>query len=153
MRNKQAFMRIGAATLLAIVASQAAAQTPSAQWTKAKPILEAALTCSRLDGSFQTAEKALTSAGWDRESAVNLPLQVTPFGLPTQRVLVMRDGGEHTYRAYLPGVTEAQLVKAAKLKRGKDGQGYGRATKLGVLTASVEDGVTALTCTVNTEDY
>lgn len=134
------------------VAAAGAAQ-PSAQWTKAKPILEAALACSSID-KFATAEKALGSAGWDSSQGITpvaLPLELKTFGLPTQKVAVVRDGFEHIFRSYLPGVTVEQAAKAAKLKLGKDGHQYLRVTKLGVLTTDTEEGVTTLTCRVDTE--
>lgn len=139
----------------AVAASNAAAAPvqPSAQWSKAKPILEAALACASVD-KFATAEKALSGAGWSSDQGVTpvaLPVELKTFGLPTQKVAVVRDGFEHIFRSYLPGVTVEQAAKAAKLKLGKDGHQYVRVTKLGVLTTDTEEGVTTLTCRVDTE--
>lgn len=136
----------------AAAAAQPSAQ-PSAQWAKAKPILEAALACTSVD-KFATAENALGSAGWNSSQGVTpvaLPVELKTFGLPTQKVAVVRDGFQHIFRAYLPGVTVEQAAKAAKLKLGKDGHQYVRVTKLGVLTTDTEEGVTTLTCRVDTE--
>ena len=131
-----------------------AARAAADPWIKAKPVLEAALSCKRIDNSFTLAEQALQGAGWNVSQGVQpvaLPVSLTVFGLPTQRVAVFRDGGEQLYRSYLPGTSLAQAVKAAQLKLGKDGQEYGRVTKMGVLTAGTEDGVTTLTCTFDSE--
>jgi hypothetical protein len=155
MTNKNA-LRYAAAGCLIVLASGSAAARPqpaAAQWTKAKPILEAALSCTRLD-NFKVAEKALEGAGWNSSQGVEpvtLPVQLKPFGLPTQKVAVVRDGFEHIFRSYLPGVTIEQAAKAANLKLGKDGHQYVRATKLGVLSTDTEEGVTTLTCRVDVE--
>jgi hypothetical protein len=150
-------LRLAAASCLVILAAgnpaAAAAAAPSAQWTKARPILEAALACTSID-KFATAEKALGGAGWTSDQGVTpvtLPVELKTFGLPTQKVAVVRDGFEHIFRSYLPGVTVEQAAKAAKLKLGKDGHQYVRVTKLGVLTTDTEEGVTTLTCRVDTE--
>jgi hypothetical protein len=137
-------------------ASAAAAPAAGAagQWTQAKPSLEAALACSRIDADFASAEQALVSAGWNPSQGstpVMLPVPLQSFGLTTQRIAVSRDSGEQVYRAYLPNVSIAQIAKAAKLKLGKDGKEYGRVTKLGVLTAATDEGVTTLTCTIDSE--
>lgn len=143
------------ACLLAAVTSPAGAATGAAgPWAKAAPVLEAALACNRIDNHFTLAEQALQGAGWNVSQGVTpvaLPVTLKVYGLATQRVGVFRDGGEQLYRSYLPGVSLAQAVKAAKLKLGKDGQEYGRVTKMGVLTAGTEDGVTTLTCTFDSE--
>lgn len=131
-----------------------AANGNTAQWSKAKPLLEAALSCQRIDSHFQLAEQALAGAGWNSSQGttpVALPVPLQVFGLTTQRIAIARDSGEQTYRAFLPGVSVAQAVKAAKLKLGKDGKEYGRMAKLGVLTAGTEDGVTTLTCIFDSE--
>lgn len=150
------FLGISAtALLLAVtVAPAGAAHGNTSQWTRAKPLLEAALSCNRIDQQFQLAEQALASAGWNGSQGItpaDLPVPLQVFGLTTQRIAIAREGGEQTYRAFLPGVSIAQAVKAAKLKLGKDGKEYGRMTKLGVLTAGTEDGVTTLTCMVDSE--
>ena len=134
-------------------AGAAAAAQPSAQWTKARPILEAALACTSVN-QFAAAEKALGGAGWNASQGVTpvaLPVELKTFGLPTQKVAVVRDGFEHIFRSYLPGVTVEQAAKAANLKLGKDGHQYLRVTKLGVLSTDTEEGVTTLTCRVDTE--
>ena len=155
MTNKNALCCALAASLIVLASGNAAArpQPATAQWAKAKPILEAALSCSRVD-NFKVAEKALEAAGWNSSQGVEpvtLPVQLKPFGLPTQKVAVVRDGFEHIFRSYLPGVTVEQAAKAANLKLGKDGHQYVRATKLGVLSTDTEEGVTTLTCRVDVE--
>ena len=77
--------------------------------------------------------------------------RIRTSGLYVRKVAVSRDGGEKTYRSYLPGLTVQQLAKSASLKLGKDGKTYGRLTKVGVLSAGMEGGEVTLTCTVNTE--
>lgn len=137
-------------TLLSVsFGAQAAAPSP-----KAMSILEAALSCTQLPANFQPAQDVLASAGWDSsqgETPVPLPAALKVFGLPTQKIAVSRDGGEQYYRAYFPGVSQQNLIKAAKLKLGKDGKQYGRVTRLGVLTADTHDGASTLTCTIDTE--
>ena len=149
-KNTSAFM--AAACLLAATGGMALAATDP--WIKAKPVLEAALSCSRIDSHFTLAEQALQGAGWNVSQGVQpvaLPVALKVFGLATQRIAVFRDGGEQLYRSFLPGVSIAQAVKAAQLKLGKDGQQYGRVTKMGVLTTGTEEGVTTLTCTFDSE--
>ena len=82
---------------------------------------------------------------------VTLAEPVKVYGLSVRKVAVSRDGGEQTYRSYLPGLTVQQLAKSGSLKLGKDGKTYGRLTKVGVLSAGMEGGEATLTCTVNTE--
>jgi hypothetical protein len=154
MLTKNALRVAVTGCLVVFAAGNAAASAQqSAQWTKAKPILEAALACTSLD-KFATVEKALGTAGWNASQGitpVTLPVQLKSFGLPTQKVAVVRDGVQHIFRSYLPGVTIEQAAKAAKLELGKDGHQYVRVTKLGVLTTDSEEGVTTLTCRVDVE--
>ena len=121
---------------------------------KARALLEQALACTAIDKHFDFAESALKQAGWRPEQGVSpiaLPAPLKVYGLNTSKIAISRDGGEQTYRSFLPGVNSQQVVKAASLKLGKDGKRYGRATKLGVLTLGAENGETTLTCTVDTE--
>lgn len=121
---------------------------------KTKALLEQALACTAIGKRFDLAESALKQAGWQPEqgvSPVTLPEPLKVYGLSTTKIAVARDGGEQTYRSFLPGVNSQQVIKAASLKLGKDGKRYGRATKLGVLTLGTENGETTLTCTVDTE--
>ena len=139
-----------AITLLIAPLSSYAAAPPA----KAVAILESAFSCTQLASNFEPAQALLASAGWDISQGakpVTLPFALKVFGLPAQKVVVLRDSGEQLYRAYFPGVSQQSLIKAAKLKLGRDGQEYGRATKLGVLTAGTEDGVSTLSCTIDTE--
>lgn len=143
------------ASMLAAFAMGAprAGAADAAAWAKARPSIEAALTCASID-KFKQAEGTLASAGWNASQGtdpVTLPVPLKVFGFDTLRIAVANDSGEQVYRAFLPGITVAQLAKAAKLKPGKDSQHYSRATKLGVLSAGTEEGVTALTCTIDTE--
>lgn len=137
-------------TLLSVsLGAQAAAPSP-----KALSMLEAALSCTQLPANFQPAQDVLASAGWNGsqgEKPVALPAPLKVFGLTTQKIAVSRDSGEQYYRAYFAGVSQQELVKAARLKLGKDGKQYGRVTKLGVLTADTQDGASTLTCTIDTE--
>lgn len=121
---------------------------------KARALLEQALACTAIGKRFDFAEAALKQAGWRPEQGVSpiaLPEPLTVYGLNTSKIAISRDGGEQTYRSFLPGVNSQQVVKAASLKLGKDGKSYGRATKLGVLTLGTENGETTLTCTIDTE--
>ncbi|BDT57230.1 hypothetical protein MasN3_07240 [Massilia varians] len=121
---------------------------------KARALLEQALACTAISKRFNFAEAALKQAGWRPEQGVSpiaLPEPLKVYGLNTSKIAISRDGGEQTYRSFLPGVNSQQVVKAASLKLGKDGKSYGRATKLGVLILGNENGETTLTCTVDTE--
>lgn len=121
---------------------------------KAKQLLEQALSCTAIGKSFGAAEFALKRAGWQPDQGVtpvSLPQSLEVYGLGTRKVAISRDGGEQTYRSYLPGISLQQVIKAASLNLGKDGKTYGRVTKLGVLSASMENGEATLTCTVDVE--
>ena len=121
---------------------------------KARALLEQALACTAIGKRFDFAEAALKQAGWRPEQGVSpiaLPTPLKVYGLNISKIAISRDGGEQTYRSFLPGVNSQQVVKAASLKLGKDGKSYGRTTKLGVLTLGTENGETTLTCTVDTE--
>ena len=121
---------------------------------KARALLEQALACTAIGKRFDFAEAALKQAGWRPEQGVSpiaLPKPLKVYGLNISKIAISRDGGEQTYRSFLPGVNSQQVVKAASLKLGKDGKSYGRATKLGVLTLGTENGETTLTCTIDTE--
>ena len=96
----------------------------------------------------------LKQSGWNPHQGVTpvtLAEPVRVYGISVRKVAVSRDGGEQTYRSYLPGLTVQQLAKSASLKLGKDGKTYGRLTKVGVLSAGMEGSEATLTCTVNTE--
>lgn len=122
--------------------------------SKARQILERALSCTAIDKQFSHAEAVLKQAGWKPEQGVapiTLPEPLKVYGLSTAKIAVSRDGFEHTYRSLVSGVSVQQVIKAASLKLGKDGKNYGRTTKIGVLTVGTENGETALTCTVDAE--
>lgn len=121
---------------------------------KAKLALEQALTCASVGRSFAAAEAELGKSGWRNGQGVTpvaLPKPVTVFGLTVRTVAVSRDGGEHTYRSHLGESTPLQLIKAAGLKRSKDGRSYTRTTKLGVLSMDTVNKEVVLDCTVDTE--
>jgi hypothetical protein len=121
---------------------------------KAKAQLEQALGCAAIGPRFESAESLLKQSGWNSDQGVTpvaLAEPVKVYGFSVRKVAVSRDGGEQTYRSYLPGLTIQQLAKLASLKLGKDGKTYGRLTKVGVLSAGMEGGEATLTCTVNTE--
>jgi len=122
--------------------------------SEVKTMLEQALSCTTIVKRFDVAEAALKRIGWSPESGIAtivLPEPLRVYGLTATKLGVSRDGFEHVYRSYLPGVSKRQAIKAASLKLGKDGRSYGRATKTGVLTVAAESGETTLTCTVDTE--
>lgn len=121
---------------------------------KTKAQLEQALGCAAIDPRFELAESLLKQSEWSSDQGVTpvtLTEPVKVYGLSVRKVAVSRDGGEQTYRSYLPGLTIQQLAKSASLKLGKDGKTYGRLTKVGVLSTGMEGGEVTLTCTVNTE--
>lgn len=121
---------------------------------KTKTQLEQALSCTAIGPRFELAESLLKQSGWNPDQGVTpvtLAAPVKVYGFSVRKVALSRDGGEQTYRSYLPGLTVQQLAKSATLKLGKDGKTYGRLTKVGVLSASMEGGEATLTCSVNTE--
>ena len=121
---------------------------------KTKAQLEQALSCTVIGPRFELAESLLKQSGWNPDQGVTpvtLAEPVKVYGFSVRKVAVSRDGGEQTYRSYLPGLTVQQLAKSASLKLGKDGKTYGRLTKVGVLSAGMEGSEATLTCTVNTE--
>lgn len=121
---------------------------------KAKAQLEQALGCAAIGPRFESAESLLKQSGWNSDQGVTpvaLAEPIKVYGFSVRKVAVSRDGGEQTYRSYLPGLTVQQLAKSASLKLGKDGKTYGRLTKVGVLSAGMEGSEVTLTCTVNTE--
>jgi len=121
---------------------------------KTKAQLEQALGCAAIGPRFELAESMLKQSGWNPDQGVTpvtLAEPVKVYGFSVRKVAVSRDGGEQTYRSYLPGLTVQQLAKSASLRLGKDGKTYGRLTKVGVLSAGMEGGEATLTCTVNTE--
>ena len=121
---------------------------------KTKAQLEQALSCTVIGPRFELAESLLKQSGWNPDQGVTpvtLAEPVKVYGFSVRKVAVSRDGGEQTYRSYLPGLTVQQLAKSGSLKLGKDGKTYGRLTKVGVLSAGTEGGEATLTCTVNTE--
>lgn len=121
---------------------------------KARVRLEQALGCAAIGPQFELAESMLNQSGWNPGQGVTPVMLAEPvkvYGFSVRKVAVSRDGGEQTYRSYLPGLTIQQLAKSALLKLGKDGKTYGRLTKVGVLSAGLEGGEATLTCTVDTE--
>lgn len=136
------------------VARSADNQTAPPMDAKARAQLEQALACTAIGQRFDLAETALKQVGWRPDQGVTpvtLAEPVKVYGFGARKIAVARDGGEQTYRSFLPGVGLQQVVKAASLTLGKDRKTYGRVTKLGVLSAAFESGETTLTCTVTTE--
>jgi hypothetical protein len=121
---------------------------------KAKSALEQALSCNGRNADWPAAEAALKQAGWKFEQGIDpvaLPWSLKVYGFNTQTAAFALDGGEQTYKSFFPGVTSAQLIKAAGLSLGKDKKSFGRATKGGVLTVDTEAGMGVLRCTVVVE--
>lgn len=121
---------------------------------KGKAQLEQALACVSIGRQFDQAEAVLKQSGWQSDQSITpatLSVPINVYGFSSRKIAVSRDGGEQTYSTYLTGISLQQLVKAASLKLGKDGKTYGRVTKIGVLSAGLENGEITLTCTVNTE--
>lgn len=135
-------------------ASSKESSQPADAKAKAKAQLEQALGCAAIGPRFESAESLLKQSGWNSDQGVTpvaLAEPVKVYGFSVRKVAVSRDGGEQTYRSYLPSITVQQLAKSASLKLGKDGKTYGRLTKVGVLSAGMEGSEVTLTCTVNTE--
>src|SRR5574343_117141 len=129
-------------------------EAPQPVDAKTKAQLEQALSCTAIGPRFELAESLLKQSGWNPDQGVTpvtLAEPVKVYGFSVRKVAVSRDGGEQTYRSYLPGLTVQQLAKSGSLKLGKDGKTYGRLTKVGVLSAGTGGGEATLTCTVNTE--
>lgn len=121
---------------------------------KGKAQLEQALACVSIGRQFDPAEAVLKQSGWQSDQGITpatLSGPINVYGFSSRKIAVSRDGGEQTYSTYLSGISLQQLVKAASLKLGKDGKTFGRVTKIGVLSAGLENGEITLTCTVNTE--
>ena len=92
---------------------------------KTKAQLEQALSCTAIGPRFELAESLLKQSGWNADQGVTLVTLAEPvkvYGFSVRKVAVSRDGGEQTYRSYLPGLTVQQLAKSASLKMGKDGK-------------------------------
>ena len=95
---------------------------------KAKAQLEQALGCAAIGPRFESAESLLKQSGRNSDQGVTpvaLAEPVKVYGFSVRKVAVSRDGGEQTYRSYLPSITVQQLAKSASLKLGKDGKTYG----------------------------
>lgn len=92
---------------------------------KTKAQLEQALSCTVIGPRFELAESLLEQSGWNPDQGVTpvtLAEPVKVYGFSVRKVAVSHDGGEQTYRSYLPGLTVHQLAKSASLKLGKDSQ-------------------------------
>lgn len=72
---------------------------------------------------------------------------ITVFGLPIQTIKIFRESGEDSYRAFTQGVTQSQMILAARLKKGQ--WGFERSTKVGVITVEDYDGL-SFKCVVAT---
>lgn len=72
---------------------------------------------------------------------------LTVFGLPIQTIKIFRESGEDSYRAFTQGVTQSQMILAARLKKGK--WDFERSTKVGVVTVEDYDGL-SFKCVVAT---
>ena len=128
--------------------------SPKPVGVKTKAQLEQALSCTAMSPRFELAESLLKQSGWSSAQGVTpvtLAEPVKVYGISVRKVAVSRDGGEQTYRSYLPGLTVQKLAKAASLKLGRDSKTYGRLTKVGVLSAGMEGSEATLTCTVDSE--
>lgn len=127
---------------------------PPAAWeTKGRLALQHALACVSAGRGFAAAESELSKAGWrDGPAAaatpVLLPKDVSVFGLKVRAATVSRAEGTDVYRSHLGDATPLQVIKAARLKRGKDGVSYSRPGALGVLSLDSDKGEVTLTCTV-----
>ncbi|MCL2523398.1 MAG: hypothetical protein FWF20_04865 [Betaproteobacteria bacterium] len=131
-------------------ASGAGKAPPSAMSAKTRKQLEQVLECKPFSAKLDKDGQALFDKLWAANKAVQLPEPITVFGLSTSKVEFSQDGDVSMSRSYLPGIGLQQAIKAAGLKADKNGN-YSRRTKVGDLTASVENGETTLDCMVS--DY
>ena len=74
------------------------------------------------------------------------PLMV--FGLPITTISIFRESGEDAYRVYPRGLSEQEMIAAARLTKHK--WGYQRTTKAGVISVENYEGL-YLQCSVVTE--
>lgn len=72
---------------------------------------------------------------------------LTVFGLPIKTIKIFRESGEDSYRAFTQGVTQSQMILAARLKKGK--WDFERSTKIGVVSVEDYDGL-SFKCVVET---
>lgn len=68
-----------------------------------------------------------------------LKTPLTVFGLPIQTITIFRESGEDAYRAFTKGVTQPQMILAARLKKGQ--WGFARNTKAGVIRVENYNGL------------
>ena len=139
----------GSKSAVATPAGKAPASSISA--TQRRDI-EKGLSCQRtatLDASLKAAGIPVTG------DAAPAPDGLTVFSLPVAKVAFSRESGEVSHAAYFaPGVSLQKIVAAAKLRADK-GNYYRQVTVekgvVGFLTASVQNGVPLLKCSVDYE--
>jgi len=130
--------------------SSAGSAPSSAMSAKTKKQLEQVLECKPFTAKLDKDGQALFDKIWAANKAVQLPEPISVFGLSTSKVEFSQEGDVSMSRSYLPGISLQQAIKAAGLKADKNGN-YNRSTKVGDLTAHVENGETTLDCFVS--DY
>lgn len=149
----------GAPTNFWVVGYDSKAVAAQADKVRASPIgaaqrrdLENALSCrltTTLDASLKSVGIPVTG------DAAPAPDGLTVFGLPVAKVAFNRESGEVFHAAYFaPGVSLQKVAAAAKLRADK-GDFYRQVTVAkgvrGFLTASVQNGISFLKCSVDFE--
>jgi len=125
--------------------------TPVVLDAAARQQLEQALSCAPISNRFEQARLAIRNSGWDDggiDTVITLAEPIKVYGFNTRKVMVWRDSEAQRYRSILSGVSLAQVVKAARLKPGKEGAAIRRVNIVTVLKAESENGQVVLTCTV-----
>jgi hypothetical protein len=125
--------------------------TPVVLDAAARQQLEQALSCAPISNRFEQAGLAIRNSGWDDggiDTVITLAEPLKVYGFNTRKVMVWRNSDEQRYRGILSGVSLAQVVKAARLKPGKDGKAMRRVNLVSILKAESENGQVVLTCTV-----
>lgn len=80
-----------------------------------------------------------------------LKTSLTVFGLPIQTITIFRESGEDAYRAFTKGVTQPQMILAARLKKGQ--WGFARNTKAGVIRVENYNGLHFECATAMSSEY
>ncbi|MDZ4298802.1 MAG: hypothetical protein U1A04_10855 [Moraxellaceae bacterium] len=117
----------------------------------ALPITASAMTASELQNLVKLFEcqsgvnYELLDATMDKygisysAEPYRLKTPLTVFGLPVQTITIFRESGEDAYRAFTQGVTQPQMILAARLKKGQ--WGFARNTKAGVVRVENNNGL------------
>jgi hypothetical protein len=108
------------------------------------------LSCKSANGNH-TVAKEMAATGWRLGTLFPLDKPVLVFGLPVQTIMVEGNDATETYHSYFTGVSKKQMIKAARLRLGRDKINYGRLTRLGVLEFHPSGSDTSVSCHVDFE--